>query len=98
MNRIVKEVWLLPVARGATRLLAFQLFFETGAATACRSYLVYHRPASRNGRGGQPGLTFSRSFAQASLPRAKDLDLRKPADARKLERALLALDMDAPET
>jgi hypothetical protein len=97
LRRIVAGIWLLVVPRSPDRLAAAQVWFksdEPGAAERYRNYLILHRPAKAN----QHQKTADGEWAVRSLADATalgDLDLRKPRDAKKLEAALAALDLDA---
>jgi DNA invertase Pin-like site-specific DNA recombinase len=88
LRRIVDGVWCLFMGRGARRLAAVQIHF-TGDGR--RDYLVCYRPRQSN-LGGRQGADLGvRSLADvAKIP---GLDLRKADHARRLEEALLAVDV-----
>jgi DNA invertase Pin-like site-specific DNA recombinase len=87
VRRIVESVWLLVVRCGRVRLCAVQVWFADGESH--RDYLIYHLPKA-NGQARQEGRWWARSLAEVAAP--GDLDLRRRADARKLEAVLAALD------
>jgi DNA invertase Pin-like site-specific DNA recombinase len=89
LRRLVESIVLLVVPRGRDRLCAAQVHFAGGKH---RDYLVYHRSARGNrwGKATVPGGWWARSFAAA-----EGLDLRQPADAKKVEGFLQHLDLDA---
>jgi hypothetical protein len=82
---IVEDVWVLTVRRGRISLAAVQVRF---AGSSHRDYLIMSRAAANHCAGGW----WVRSFAEAGA--AVDLDLRKPAHAKKLEKLLLSLPLD----
>jgi DNA invertase Pin-like site-specific DNA recombinase len=69
LHRVLESIRLLVVGGGRDRLCLAQLWFRSGR---CRSYLIAHRGARGNARGGTPARWQAFSFA------ADDLDLRKP--------------------
>src|SRR5262249_17416498 len=85
LRRIVEVIQLLIVPRGQDRLCAVQIHFRGKHAGRQRNYLVLHRPAS----GRRPASWSAASFKEKGLP--GDLDLRRQADTRALERALLTV-------
>jgi DNA invertase Pin-like site-specific DNA recombinase len=87
LRGIIDEARSLIVKRGSMILNALQVFFVGGA---CRSYLLAYRP----GCNGRKREWSARSFATVGVGEA-DLDLRKPAHAKRLERALTSLDLAA---
>jgi DNA invertase Pin-like site-specific DNA recombinase len=89
IRRVVEGVWCLFVARGCVRLAAVQVWFAGGAH---RDYLILHRPAA----GGAVPARRPRSevCSTADVVALGELDLRKRAHARELERELLAVDLD----
>jgi DNA invertase Pin-like site-specific DNA recombinase len=89
LHRLVDEITLLVVPRGRARLAAVQVWF-TGDGH--RDYLILHRPPVNNGKVWVEGG--SRSWSLADVATLGPLDLRQPADVKKLEAALLALDLD----
>jgi DNA invertase Pin-like site-specific DNA recombinase len=84
LRRMVDSVWLLVIPRGRVRLAAAQIWFAGGKR--CRDYLIAHTPAMANAKARTPGGWWARSLA--GVPGAGDLDLRKPAHAKRLEAAL----------
>jgi hypothetical protein len=94
LRRLVEEVRVLVVPRpGRVRIAAAQLYF-TGGST--RSYLIVHRPAQKNQHtDGRPAATWSRSLTGKEMAgkAAAAFDLRRPADAAALEKALAGLDV-----
>jgi DNA invertase Pin-like site-specific DNA recombinase len=91
LRRIVSGIWMLVVGRSIDRLAAVQLWF-TGDKR-CRDYLILHRPAKSNGKNRVEGGWWVRSLASVAKP--GKLDLRKPGDAARLEKALLAAELPA---
>jgi DNA invertase Pin-like site-specific DNA recombinase len=85
LRRVVEAVWLLTVRRGSRILCAAQVFFPGGSR---RDYLVLYQAKGRN----RPGGWWARSLASAVQP--NDLDLRRRHDAARLEKALLAMNLD----
>lgn len=97
LRRMVEGIWLLVVPRSnKDRLAAVQIVFTGGERV--RTYLVLHRSNYSNGAVSRPEQWWVHSLA-AVLPAGKSLpetlDLRKPADAARLERALLAVDLNS---
>lgn len=90
LRRIVDSVWLLAVPRGRDRLCACQVWF-TGTQRH-RDYLILHRPPKANKSARQKGGWWVRSLADVARP--GELDLREPAHAKYLEKALAALDLE----
>ncbi len=88
LQRVVESGWVLIVPRGSWRLCAVQLFFTGGAR---RDYLIVHQTAGFRRAGGW----WASSLADVAKP--GDLDLRKPAHARKLEAELAAFPLEALE-
>lgn len=89
IRRLVESVWVLIIPRGHERLVAVQVWFA--ASQRRRDYLVYYRPPHKD-FGGR-AEEHLRACSLADLPAPGDLDLRKPAHARRLEKALAALDV-----
>lgn len=87
IRRICEGVWCVFVGKGATRLAAVQMFFAGGQH---RSWLIVHRPARGGFLPSQPRQWSCMSLAQATS--GKELDLRRPEHAQRLEKALQALD------
>jgi DNA invertase Pin-like site-specific DNA recombinase len=89
LRRMVEEIYCLFVVNGAWRAAAVQVYFAGGAR---RDYLILHRSAKANQSGCfRPEETSVRSFADVALA-ADDMDLRKPAHAKRLAKALSSLD------
>jgi DNA invertase Pin-like site-specific DNA recombinase len=88
LRRVAESIWCLFVARGAQRLAAVQVFFRGGAR---RDYFILHRPATGGAVGARPARWWAHSLADVAA--LGKLDLRKPANARRLEKALLAADL-----
>ncbi len=89
LRRIVDSMWMVVVPRGHERLAAVQVWFAGGKR--CRDYLIRHRPPKSNGKARVEGGWSVRSLA-AAAGRGK-LDLRKRADAARLEKALACVDL-----
>jgi DNA invertase Pin-like site-specific DNA recombinase len=87
--QLMTEVRVLIVRRGKTCLCACQFWFRSGGQR--RDYLIMHKPGTRY----TDGQWWCRSLADIMKP--SDLDLRKRADARKLEAVLEAVDMEQQE-
>jgi DNA invertase Pin-like site-specific DNA recombinase len=85
LRQLVEHASVLLVRKGAWQLCCVQLGFTGGAR---RDYLIGYIPAAYCRKGGW----WCRSFAAAGV--ADSLDLRKPAHAARLEKALLAIDLD----
>jgi hypothetical protein len=84
LRRITEVAMLLIVPRGHARLCAVQFHFRGGAQ---RSYLLYYCPAAK--RFGKPTPAEWLACSLDDAAQLGPLDLRKRADAHKLE-ALLA--------
>jgi DNA invertase Pin-like site-specific DNA recombinase len=84
LRRVVEGMHVLIVRRGAWRLCAVQAYFAEGGAR--RDYLITYRPAG-NGRGEA-----WRAWSLSEVAGPADLDLRKQAHARQLEKLLGAID------
>lgn len=82
LRRIVESAQLLIVPRGGYALAAVQMVFTGGTV---RHYLIVYKAARNHVSGG--AWCDSWKFPTA--------DLRKPADARKVEAGLLAEDVEA---
>jgi hypothetical protein len=87
LRRVIDSIWVLivPVGIDRDRVCAAQVHFAGGEHR--RSYLIFHRAATR----ARKARSWTRSFADAATP--GELDLRRRDHARKLEKALLALDL-----
>jgi DNA invertase Pin-like site-specific DNA recombinase len=83
IRRIVESVWLLVVRRGSHWFCAVQVHFRGDGR---RDYLIHYQSAGNF----RPGGWSAKSLASVADP--GDLDLRRPADAAKLEAALAAID------
>jgi DNA invertase Pin-like site-specific DNA recombinase len=93
MRRTINGIWCLFIGRGSWRVAAAQVYFAGGAH---RDYLILRRPAHGGGTCPAPRRAETllvRSFASAGVAAEGELDLRKPAHARRLERVLLSLDL-----
>jgi DNA invertase Pin-like site-specific DNA recombinase len=91
LRRVVEDILILVVRRARVALCACQVYFRNDKSNAKRDYLIFHRQASGNAQGRTPEQWWCRSLETAI--RHGDLELRKRADARGLERALLAVDL-----
>jgi DNA invertase Pin-like site-specific DNA recombinase len=89
LRRVVEKIVLLVVPRGRDRLAAVQIWFAGGKRH--RAYLIFHRAARANKSARVEGIWWVKSFAATGLP---PLDLRKPELVRRLEKLLLAVDLD----
>jgi DNA invertase Pin-like site-specific DNA recombinase len=92
LRALIAEAWLLVVPLpNHDRCAALQFYFNTDdpAKQRRRDYLVYYRHARNN---GTPSSWWAKSLAAVASP--GDLDLRKPDHAARLEKVLLALDLD----
>jgi hypothetical protein len=91
LRRVCAEIQMLVVPRGRDRLAAVQAFFKRDDAGEVRSrnYLIFHRTAVRGRKGGW------RAGSLADVVGADDLDLRRPADARRREKTLAEVDASA---
>jgi hypothetical protein len=79
------------IPRGRNRLAAAQIWFANGQRH--RDYLIFHQTPHFAGKEVRPGRWWARSMPATVAPGA--LDLRKPEQARKLEAALVGLDLEA---
>jgi hypothetical protein len=82
LRRIVSEIWLLVVPRGADRLAAVQIDFAGGGR---RSYVIWYQPKKNNGRATVPGFWCVRSwtlaeYRAASVPEQPDLAIPQGRD------------------
>src|SRR5262249_51467682 len=89
LRRIVEGFWCLFAGRGRARLAGVQVWSTGGRH---RDYLILHRPPVRGAAANRPGEWWVRSLAGAAGVPAS-LDFRKPADVRRLEQALEAVDV-----
>jgi hypothetical protein len=84
--QLVTGAWVLIVRQGKKCLCAVQLWFRNEPWH--RDYLIFHKPGTRY----TEGWWWCRSLATVAKP--GDLDLRKPEQARRLEKTLATLDLD----
>src|SRR5262249_13070634 len=84
LRQIAERLWVVVVPRKSYRLCAVQILFQGGAR---RDYLVVYHAAGNHRPGGWKALSF------ADVVGADDLDLRRKADVRDLERFLAGLDL-----
>jgi hypothetical protein len=89
LRRTVEGIWCLFMGKGSWRLAGVQVWFVGGAH---RDYVIAHKPATGGAVGERPAQTLVRALADAG--KLGPLDLRKRADARKLEAALATLEPD----
>jgi DNA invertase Pin-like site-specific DNA recombinase len=89
LQRIVADMLVLVVRRGAWRLAAVQVCFADSDAT--RHYLISHHPTSRHRPGRWQVLSF------ADVAGDGKLDLRKPAHVRRLAKFLANLNPGASD-
>jgi DNA invertase Pin-like site-specific DNA recombinase len=85
LRRTIDTVWLRILKRGATQLLVAQVWFAE--AGLHRDYLIVRQSAANR----RPGGWRVKDFSDIAPTRQ---DLRDPARAAALERALLALDVE----
>ncbi len=83
IRQLVKEIWVVVVRRGAKGLAAVQLWFRNSERH--RDYLILHTPGNRYSEGRWKAL---------SMPQKAPLDLRKATDAAKLQKVLLAMELE----
>jgi DNA invertase Pin-like site-specific DNA recombinase len=90
LRRRISSIWVLAVPRGRDRLAAVQVYFE---GDGHRDYLILSQPPKAGRCGWRvEGGWWVRSLADTTA--LGDLDLRRREHARRLEAALLALDLD----
>jgi DNA invertase Pin-like site-specific DNA recombinase len=87
IRELVSGLWLVIARHGKKCVCGIQVWFRGGDRK--RDYLILHKPGSRY----TDGHWWARSLASAV--KAGDLDLRKRAHARKLEKILAAADIPA---
>jgi DNA invertase Pin-like site-specific DNA recombinase len=92
LRRIVEEVRVLVVPRGRDRLAAVQIWFAGG--NKHRDYIIVHIPPKANKSARVEGSSACRSFAEVGL--VDDLDLRKAAHVKRLEKFLSEMDLSPP--
>lgn len=85
LRRVVEAAWVLIVPRGSYRFACVQLFFAGGKQ---RHFIILHQTAGYRRKGGW----WVKSFAAVAKPH--DLDLRKRADAKKLEAFLASVELE----
>jgi DNA invertase Pin-like site-specific DNA recombinase len=88
LRRMVEGIWCLFVARGAVRIAAVQVWFKDDGH---RDYLVLHRAGAGGAVAARPAAWWARALADVATPGA--FDLRRPADAARLEGWLAAQDV-----
>ncbi len=89
LRRVIEDIRMLVVVRGADRLAAVQILFRDSPVP--RHYLIFHRP----GRGlGYKGGSIGSQYACDSLREAHGLDLRKKEHAQELQEMLLTWDLN----
>jgi DNA invertase Pin-like site-specific DNA recombinase len=95
LGRLVEAVWMVVVPNGRYRLVAFQVWFRNHGSKTHREYLITYRPAVAN----QAGRT-EEKLSVRDFPRRLglgDFDLRRPADAARVEQLLMDLSVDELE-
>jgi DNA invertase Pin-like site-specific DNA recombinase len=90
LRRIVESICLLVVPRGKDRLAAVQVWFSGGKKH--RDYLITHRAWRGNGKVRIEARSHVCSLAD--VLKLGPLDLRQPQHAQRLEKSLLAMDVD----
>jgi DNA invertase Pin-like site-specific DNA recombinase len=94
LRRIVDEIRVLVVPARRDRLAAVQIWFA-GEAEAHRDYLILHRAGLVAGNGGAVRRPSSWSvLSNAWTATAGEIDLRKPSDAKAVEKYLAAVDVE----
>jgi DNA invertase Pin-like site-specific DNA recombinase len=83
LRTIISEAWVLVVPMRPRRLCAVQFFFAEGKGH--RDFIIDYHAAGRGRSGGWQARSFSDTDSKV------DLDLRRPADARQLEKVLANL-------
>jgi DNA invertase Pin-like site-specific DNA recombinase len=91
LRRMIDSVWMLVVPQGLNRVAAVQVWFADG--NRHRDYAIYHWPNRRHGKVHRPAGYKVVSLADAEA--LGELDLRKPAHAKRLEKALTSVDVNA---
>jgi hypothetical protein len=84
IRQLLSDVRVLVVPRGRDRWCAVQLWFRGGNRR--RDYIILHKPGKRFGETRTEGQWWCRSLA--TVIQEDDLDLRRRADAAKLEKWL----------
>jgi DNA invertase Pin-like site-specific DNA recombinase len=88
IRQLVTEIRVLVVRRGRDRLCVAQLWFRAGGRR--RDILIYHKAGWSSWSHGEKAQWWVRSFADVAAP--GDLDLRKAAHVKRLEKVLAAFD------
>jgi DNA invertase Pin-like site-specific DNA recombinase len=89
LRGLVSQIQILAVGRGRDRLAAVQVYFIDDGH---RDYLILSRPPMGGSNGfNRPGGWWARSLADAAA--LGDLDLRRPAHVKAMEKVLLELDL-----
>jgi DNA invertase Pin-like site-specific DNA recombinase len=83
LRREIESIWVLIIPRGHVRLCAVQIWFAGGERH--RDYLILHQAAKANAFARTEGGWRAWSLAEVG---AGEIDLRKRADARQLEKLL----------
>lgn len=83
----VQGIWCLFVARQQVRLAAVQVWFSGGAH---REYFLWYQQPNRWRNADWESGTLAEVMGNT----AQNLDLRRPADARKLEKFLQIMDLE----
>jgi DNA invertase Pin-like site-specific DNA recombinase len=91
IRRIVDSIHLLVIPRGRDRLAAVQIWFTDKKQH--RDYLIYNRSTKANAKTRIEGAWWCRSLADVGA--LGTLDLRDPEQARRLEAALSAADIES---
>jgi hypothetical protein len=87
--QLVGGVWVVVARQGKKCVCGVQLFFRGGDRR--RDDLILHSPGNRHREGGW------RVWSLADAIALGELDLRKPAHAKRLETALVSLPLEALE-
>jgi DNA invertase Pin-like site-specific DNA recombinase len=80
IRQLVAEMWVVIVPRGRNRVCVLQIWFAGG--NRHRDYIIWHNPRDAGD---------VRPFSFADVAKPGELDLRKRAHARRLEKALRQL-------
>jgi DNA invertase Pin-like site-specific DNA recombinase len=87
LRQCIDRIYLLVIPRGRDRLAAAQVHFRGGEAR--RSYLILHRPARKNARGGRDALPpWSESLKGVVPDNENAFDLRAKGGVKRLEELL----------
>jgi DNA invertase Pin-like site-specific DNA recombinase len=90
LRREIDSIWVLIVPRGRDRLCVAQIWFTGGEQH--RDYLIFHQAARANKYARAEGTWWAQSLASVAKPDA--LDLRNPQHVSRLEKILLAADLE----